>query len=200
MKEAELIQKSAEPLPIRHNGGIRWQNDSYGSGCEGMAAAAATATVTALTATATTATATAAAALNFTLEELDVSSDSDCRDNEPCLCHWCKMAKLRQLGVRPSLRARAHDVGLDTDSPGCMVCKLRSMGEVSSDEWEELMGGSEHGSSDSQPEPEAATTAGLLGRQIRSGTLYRQEIEAAVEGGAAGAACEESEACGPPAA
>lgn len=50
MQEAELIQKSAEPLPIRHNGGIRWQNDSYGSGCEGMAAAAATATVTALTA------------------------------------------------------------------------------------------------------------------------------------------------------
>ena len=38
----------------------------------------------------------------------------------------------------------------------------------------------------------------LLGRQGRSGTL--QEIEAAVEGGAAGAACEESEACGPPAA
>ena len=198
MQEAELIQKSAEPLPIRHNGGIRWQNDSYGSGCEGMAAAAATATVTALTAcrlnladmhndimhivelgkatatamvqaqqdavtaltaTATTATATAAAALNFTLEELDVSSDSDCRDNEPCLCHWCKMAKLRQLGVRPSLRARADDVGLDTDSPGCMVCNLRDMGEISDDEWRELMGGSEHSSSDSQPEPEAATTA-----------------------------------------
>ena len=50
MQKAELIQKSAEPLPIRHNGDIRWQNDSYGSGCEGMAAAAATATVTALTA------------------------------------------------------------------------------------------------------------------------------------------------------
>ena len=64
--ELEIIQKSAEPLPIRHNGGIRWQNDSYGSGCEGMAAAAATATVTALTATATTATATAVTAIATT--------------------------------------------------------------------------------------------------------------------------------------
>ena len=81
---------------------------------------------------------TAAAALNFTLEELDVRSDSDCRDSEHCLCHWCKMAKLRQLGVRPSLRARADDVGLDTDSPGCMVCNLRAMGEISDDEWAEL--------------------------------------------------------------
>ena len=62
MQEAELMQKSADPLPIRHNGGIRWQGVSYGGGCEGMAAAAATATVTALTDTATTATATAAAA------------------------------------------------------------------------------------------------------------------------------------------
>jgi hypothetical protein len=174
--ELEIIQKSAEPLPIRHNDGIRWQNDSYGSGCEGIAEATA---LTACrlnladmhndimhivelgkaTATALTATATAAAALNFTLEELDVRSDSDCRDSECCLCHWCKRAKLMQLGVRPSLRARADDVGLDTDSPGCMVCNLRGMGEISDDEWAELMGGSEHSSSDSQPEPEAATTA-----------------------------------------
>ena len=92
------------------------------------------------------------------MEEIDVSSDSTCRDSERCMCHWCKRAKLRQLGVRPSLRSRAADVGLDTDSPG-WVCDLRGMGEISDDEWAELMGGSEHSSSDSQPEPEAATTA-----------------------------------------
>ena len=63
-----------------------------------------------------------------------------------------------QLGVRPSLRARADDVGLDTDSPG-WVCNLRDMGEISDDEWRGLIGGPEHSSSDSQPEPEAATTA-----------------------------------------
>jgi hypothetical protein len=163
--ELEIIQKSAEPLPIRHNGGIRWQNDSYGSGCEGIAEA------TALTACRLNLAdmhndimnivelGKATATLNFTLEEPDVNSDSDCRDSECCLCHECKRAKLMQLGVRPSLRARADDVGVDTDSPGCMVCNLRGMGEISDDEWAELMGGSEHSSSDSQPEPEAATTA-----------------------------------------
>jgi hypothetical protein len=162
--ELEIIQKSAEPLPIRHNDGIRWQNDSYGSGCEGIAEA------TALTACRLNLAdmhndimhivelGKATATLNFTLEELDVNSDSDCRDSECCLCHECKRAKLMQLGVRPSLRARADDVGLDTDSPG-WVCNLRYMGEISDDEWRELIGGSEHSSSDSQPEPEAATTA-----------------------------------------
>ena len=39
MQEAKLMQRSADPLPIRHNGGIRWQGVSYGGGCEGMAAA-----------------------------------------------------------------------------------------------------------------------------------------------------------------
>ena len=91
------------------------------------------------------------------MEEIDVSSDSICRDNERCLCHLCKRAKLRQLGVRPSLRSRAADVGLDTDSPG-WVCDLRGMGEISDDEWAELMGGWENSSNDSQPEPEAATS------------------------------------------
>ena len=66
MQEAKLMQRSADPLPIRHEGGIRWQGVSYGGGCEGMAAAAATATVTALTATATTATATAVTAIATT--------------------------------------------------------------------------------------------------------------------------------------
>ena len=97
------------------------------------------------------------AGFGFTLEEIDVSSDSTCRDSERCMCHWCKRAKLRQLGVRPSLRSRAADVGLDTDSPG-WVCDLRGMGEISDDEWAELMGGWENSSNDSQPEPEAATS------------------------------------------
>jgi hypothetical protein len=66
MQVAKLMQRSADPLPIRHEGGIRWQGVSHGGGCEGMAAAAATATVTALTATATTATATAVTAIATT--------------------------------------------------------------------------------------------------------------------------------------
>ena len=90
---------------------------------------------------------------SFTLEELDVKSDSTCR-SQRCRCHWCKQALRRQLGVRPTLRSRAEDNGLDMDSPG-WVCDLRGMGEISDDEWAELMGSS----SDSQPEPEAATSA-----------------------------------------
>ena len=41
--ELEIIQKSAEPLPIRHNDGIRWQNDSQPEPEAATTAAAATA-------------------------------------------------------------------------------------------------------------------------------------------------------------
>ncbi len=97
---------------------------------------------------------------SFTLEELDVESDSTCR-SQRCRCHFCKQALRRQLGVRPTLQSRAKDNGLDMDTPG-WICDLRGMGEISDDEWAELMGGWEHSSSDSQPEapePEAATSA-----------------------------------------
>jgi hypothetical protein len=87
------------------------------------------------------------------LEELDVESDSTCR-SQRCRCHFCKQALRRQLGVRPTLQSRAKDNGLDMDTPG-WICDLRGMGEISDDEWAELMGGWEHSSSDSQPEPEA---------------------------------------------
>ena len=71
--------------------------------------------------------------------DIDVRSDSTCRDNDACLCHWCKRSKLRLRGIRPSLRQRADDVGLDTDEPG-WVCDLRAMGEISDGEWAELYG------------------------------------------------------------
>jgi hypothetical protein len=92
----------------------------------------------------------------FTLEELDVESDDTCR-SQRCRCHWCKRALLRQLGVRPTLRSRAEDNGLDMDEPG-WVCTLRSMGEISDEEWSQIMEGWEH-SSDSRPESEAPETA-----------------------------------------
>ena len=47
----------------------------------------------------------------------EVSSDSTCRDNEDCWCHWCKREKLRHRGIRPTLRQRANDVGLSTGGP-----------------------------------------------------------------------------------
>ena len=75
----------------------------------------------------------------------NADSDSTCRDDEACLCHWCKREKLRRRGIRPSLRSRADAFGLDTDRPG-WVCDLRGMGEISDGEWEELYG--DNGSSD----------------------------------------------------
>ena len=69
----------------------------------------------------------------------NAESDSTCREDEACLCYWCKREKLRCRGIRPSLRRRADAYGLDTDRPG-WVCDLRGMGEISDGEWEELYG------------------------------------------------------------
>jgi hypothetical protein len=97
--------------------------------------------------------------------DIDVRSDSTCRDNDACLCHWCKRSKLRLRGIRPSLRQRADDVGLDTDEPG-WVCDLRAMGEISDGEWAELYGDNESSNSDSvssagssAPHPPAAAAS-----------------------------------------
>ena len=90
--------------------------------------------------------------------DVDVSSDSTCRDNEACLCHWCKRSRLRRRGIRPSLRQRADDVGLDTDEPG-WVCDLRAMGEISDGEWAELYGDNESSNSDSQEQAQPAVGA-----------------------------------------
>ena len=59
--------------------------------------------------------------------------------------------------MRPSLRSRADDVGLDTDGPG-WVCELHALGEISSDERAGITAGWER-SSDEEQEPEVDTAA-----------------------------------------
>jgi hypothetical protein len=71
----------------------------------------------------------------------EASVDSTCRDTEECNCYWCRKARLHALGVRLTLKERAEEYGLDEDHYGGWIglaTVLRSMGEISDDEWEEI--------------------------------------------------------------
>ncbi len=71
----------------------------------------------------------------------EASVDSSCLDTSSCNCFWRRKARLLALGVRPTLEERAFEHGLCASDYGGYIglaTVLRSMGEISDDEWEEL--------------------------------------------------------------
>ena len=89
------------------------------------------------------------------------SEDSTCRDTASCNCHWCRQARRRDLGIRPSIAELCDEYGLD-DEYGYYgtLTVLRSMGAISDDYWAELSRDwSDDSASESSPGAAAASAS-----------------------------------------